>query len=56
MPVYTSERYVGEAIEAHLNQTYSELELIPADNASTDRTEEICTTPPYLSPTRTNRE
>jgi glycosyltransferase involved in cell wall biosynthesis len=31
-----------EAIDAHLNQTYSELELILADNASTDRSEEVC--------------
>lgn len=42
MPVYNTEKYVGAAIEAHLNQTYSDFELILTDNASTDRTEEIC--------------
>jgi glycosyltransferase involved in cell wall biosynthesis len=42
MPVYNGEKYVGESIQAHLNQTYSDFELILTDNASTDRTEEIC--------------
>jgi glycosyltransferase involved in cell wall biosynthesis len=42
MPVYNSQKYVGEAIEAHLNQTFSDFELILTDNASTDRSEEIC--------------
>jgi glycosyltransferase involved in cell wall biosynthesis len=42
MPVYNGEKYVGEAIQAHLDQTYPDFELILTDNASTDRTEEIC--------------
>jgi glycosyltransferase involved in cell wall biosynthesis len=42
MPVYNGEKYLAEAIEAHLNQTYSDFELILTDNASTDLTEEIC--------------
>lgn len=42
MPVYNREKYVGAAIEAHLNQTYGDFELIITDNASTDRSEEIC--------------
>jgi glycosyltransferase involved in cell wall biosynthesis len=42
MPVYNSEKYLAESIEAHLNQTYSDFELILTDNASTDRSEEIC--------------
>jgi glycosyltransferase involved in cell wall biosynthesis len=42
MPVYNREKYVGASIEAHLNQTYSDFELILTDNCSTDRSEEIC--------------
>jgi hypothetical protein len=42
MPVYNGERYIATAIESILSQTYADLELIVADNASTDRTEEIC--------------
>jgi glycosyltransferase involved in cell wall biosynthesis len=42
MPVYNREKYVAAAIESHLNQTYSDFELIITDNASTDRSEEIC--------------
>jgi glycosyltransferase involved in cell wall biosynthesis len=42
LPVYNGERFVAEAIEAVLNQTFPNLELIICDNASTDHTEEIC--------------
>ncbi|OLD63026.1 MAG: hypothetical protein AUI53_00465 [Acidobacteria bacterium 13_1_40CM_2_60_7] len=42
MPVYNCERYVAEAIESHLRQTYTDFELVITDNASTDRSEEIC--------------
>ncbi|SRR6266478_878399 len=42
MPVYNREKYVGAAIEAHLNQTYADFELIITDNASTDSSGEIC--------------
>lgn len=42
MPVFNRQRYVAAAIEAHLNQTYPGFELIITDNASTDRTSEIC--------------
>jgi glycosyltransferase involved in cell wall biosynthesis len=41
IPVFNGERYLGEAIEAHLAQTFSDFELIVSDNASTDGTEEI---------------
>lgn len=43
MPVYDGERYVAEAIESMLKQTFVDWELIISDNGSTDRTEEICT-------------
>lgn len=42
MPVYNCERYVAEAIESHLRQTYTDFELVITDNSSTDRSEEIC--------------
>jgi len=42
MPVYNREKYVGASIEAHLNQTYGDFELILTDNCSSDRSEEVC--------------
>jgi glycosyltransferase involved in cell wall biosynthesis len=42
MPVYNGEKYVAMAIESVLAQTYADFELMICDNASTDRTEEIC--------------
>src|SRR5713226_3407038 len=42
LPVYNGERFLAEAIDAVLNQSFRDLELIISDNASTDRTAEIC--------------
>jgi len=42
MPVFNGERYIEEAIASILAQTESDFELIISDNASTDRTGEIC--------------
>jgi glycosyltransferase involved in cell wall biosynthesis len=42
LPVYNGENYMAAAIEGVLNQTLADLELIIADDASTDRTAEIC--------------
>jgi len=42
MPVYNGERYVKEAIDSVLSQTFTDFELVISDNASTDRTQEIC--------------
>lgn len=42
LPVYNGERYVAQAIDAILAQTFADFELIICDNASQDRTEEIC--------------
>ncbi len=42
MPVYNGESYLGDAIESILRQTMTDFELIISDNASTDKTEEIC--------------
>lgn len=42
LPVYNGERYVADAIDAILAQTFADFELIICDNDSQDRTEEIC--------------
>ncbi len=42
MPVYNGERFIAEAISSVLAQTYTNLELIITDNASTDGTQAIC--------------
>ncbi len=42
MPLYNAQKYLAGAIEAILSQDHSDLELILADNASTDATERIC--------------
>lgn len=41
MPTYNHARFIGEAIESVLNQTYDNFELIIIDNYSTDNTAEI---------------
>lgn len=41
MPVYNAERYVAEAIESILNQTYRDFEFIIINDGSTDQSEEI---------------
>jgi glycosyltransferase involved in cell wall biosynthesis len=42
MPVYNGERFIREALDSLLAQSYQNFELIILDNASTDRTEEAC--------------
>lgn len=41
MPVYNGEKYLKEAIESILNQTYTNFEFIILNDGSTDKTEEI---------------
>lgn len=41
LPVYNGERYIREAINSILPQTYGNIELIIVDDCSTDRTPEI---------------
>ncbi len=43
LAVYNGEDYLAQAIDSILNQTFTDFELIISDNASTDRTSEICT-------------
>ncbi len=42
LPVFNGERYIEEAVHSLLSQTYQDFELIICDNASVDRTGEIC--------------
>lgn len=42
LPVYNGEKYLRGAIDSILNQTFTDLELIISDNASTDATRQIC--------------
>jgi glycosyltransferase involved in cell wall biosynthesis len=42
MPVYNGDLYLEKAIDAILKQTFTDFELIISDNASSDRTSEIC--------------
>jgi|SRR5882724_2580923 len=42
LPVYNGERFLKEALESILSQTFNDFELIISDNASTDATQEIC--------------
>ena len=41
LPVYNGERYLAQAIESVLNQTFTDFELILVNDCSTDSTEEI---------------
>lgn len=42
MPVYNGEKFIRDALNSLVMQTYTDFELIISDNASTDNTESIC--------------
>jgi glycosyltransferase involved in cell wall biosynthesis len=42
LPVYNGERYIVEALDSIVSQTFTDFELVISDNASTDATVEIC--------------
>lgn len=44
LPVYNGERYLAETLDALLTQSYTNIEIIIFDNASTDATQAICRT------------
>lgn len=41
LPVYNTEKYIAEAVQSILNQTFSDFELLVINDASTDRTLEV---------------
>ena len=43
MPVYNSEKFLEETVQAVINQSYTDWELILVDDGSTDNSKEICT-------------
>ena len=42
LPVYNGERFIKEALDSLLTQTFENFELVISDNGSTDATTEIC--------------
>ncbi|NCJ07300.1 glycosyltransferase [Synechococcales cyanobacterium C] len=42
LPVYNGEKYLSQAIDSILSQTFADFELIISDNASIDCTQRIC--------------
>ncbi len=42
LPVYNGEKYLEEALDSILAQTYKDFEIIISDNASNDKTQDIC--------------
>ena len=42
VPIYNSEKYMDRCIQSLLQQTYKDLEILLVDDASTDKSAEIC--------------
>jgi glycosyltransferase involved in cell wall biosynthesis len=42
LPVFNGERFLAQALDSLLAQTFSDFEIVLSDNASTDATQEIC--------------
>jgi glycosyltransferase involved in cell wall biosynthesis len=42
LPVYNGERFLAEGLDCLLSQTFRDFEIIISDNASSDRTPQIC--------------
>ena len=42
VPVYNGEKYIAETLDSLLAQSLTDFEIVVSDNASTDRTAEIC--------------
>ncbi|MBD1828744.1 glycosyltransferase [Microcoleus vaginatus GB1-A2] len=41
IPAYNGDRYIAQAVESALSQTFTDLEIIVIDDASTDRTHQV---------------
>ncbi|MFM5943125.1 MAG: glycosyltransferase family 2 protein, partial [Dolichospermum sp.] len=54
IPCYNRERYLAEAIESVLDQTYPHIELIVIDDGSSDRSGEIAQSYPLIYHYQTN--
>lgn len=50
MPVYNGDRFLKEALNSILAQTFKDFELIVSDNGSTDTTQEICSAYAAMDP------
>ena len=48
IPVYNGERFLAEAIESILSQSYHPIELIVVDDGSTDKSKEITLSYPSI--------
>ena len=46
IPVYNGERFIAQAVESILSQTFRDFELIISDNGSTDATEQSAESTP----------
>jgi len=42
LPVFNGEKYIQDTLDSILTQTFTDFELIISDNASTDKTSQIC--------------
>ena len=42
LPIYNGETFLPHTLDSFLGQGFSDFELVISDNASEDRTEEIC--------------
>ena len=42
MPIYNGEKYLEQTLRAHQAQTYDDFSVVITDNASSDRTRELC--------------
>ena len=42
MPVYNGARYIQRTLDSVLQQTFTDIEIVISDNASTDATQDIC--------------
>ena len=42
IPTYNSENFISDCLDATVNQTYENIEILIVDNGSTDSTRDVC--------------